>query len=179
MDVNSLFTDQGMRQTTSVWRDQHMEDARQYGQIKEIVRRRLKQTPIDGDRWFDVKIRAWRVSRQVKAMERHSRRAAACAEATYATFAHQVVNLPERRAVRAGQKAARKQQRAVNTGAFVAKSLDKSARSLSGQAVTSQVSGSQDEGQFLDAEPFPFPMAAGDEGRSHGSIGDFFPTDRR
>lgn len=178
MDINELFTQQGMRNATSAWRDQHMEDSRQYGQLADIIRRRLQQTPITGDRWYDKRLRAWRVARHARSMQRHSRKIAAQAEALDASFLNRVVNLPERRAVEASRKAEKKQQRAANAGAFVAKSLDKSARALAGDAVKPQVGGVQ-EGQqapqYLDAQPYQFPMAAGDDSSWPRDIRDLFP----
>jgi hypothetical protein len=179
MDVNDLFTDQGLRQATQTWRDQHMEDARQYDQIRDIIKRRLEQERIDGDRMFAARRRAWRVSRQVKAMSRHARRQAARSEALYATYVDQVVRLPERRALAAARKDERRQQRAQAAGAMVAKSLHKSASVLGGDSATTEypqvtgMVGRQD--RFLDAEPFPFAQAAGAEGRHVGSIHDYFP----
>lgn len=179
MDINALFTDQGLRDFTNAQRDQHMEDARQYGQLAAIIRGRLKQTPVDGDRWLSARRRARKVSRQVKAMERASQKAAASAEALYATYVNQVLELPQRREVAAARKAQRKQLRAANAGALVAKSLEKSARHLSGDE-NPQVGGVPVAApQYLDAQPSPFPMAAGSEGQALRPFADFFPKESR
>jgi hypothetical protein len=174
MDINELFTDAGMRATTSSWRDQHMEDARQYGQIADIIRRRVEQTPVDGDRWLSARRRAWKVFRQVRAMERASQKAAARAEALYVTYVNQVLELPERRELAAGRKEDRRARRTAAAGAMVAKSLEKSVTQLNGG--NPQVTATVAAPQYLDAQPFPFQMAVGSEStQSTRTVNDFFP----
>jgi hypothetical protein len=180
MNVDALFTDDGLREFTDIERDQHMEAGRQYGQIGQIIQGRLKQTPIEGDRPFAAGRRARKVARKMKRMQRASEKAAASAEALYATYKHHVLELPERRAVTAERKAARKQQRAVAKGAFVAKSLDKSTRFLAGDAANPQASGGQQqEPQYLDAPSMGFGRAAGGEDWSPEGIGEFFAKGQR
>ncbi|MEU5668423.1 hypothetical protein, partial [Streptomyces longwoodensis] len=134
MDINALFTDEGLRAFTATVRDQHVRDAQQYGQIADIVRRRLEQTPIEGDRWMSKKLRAWKVSRQLKAMQKASGEAASKAEALYATYKNEVLELPQRRAAAEARKLERKQGRQATLGAAVAKSLDKTVTSLNAPA---------------------------------------------
>ena len=62
MDLNELFTDQGMRAFTANQRDQHLEDARQYGQLADVVEQRLRATTIDGDRFMAEQRRARKVA---------------------------------------------------------------------------------------------------------------------
>jgi hypothetical protein len=175
MDINALFTDQGMRDTTAAWRDQHVKDAQQYGQIADIVRRRLEQTPIDGDRWLAKKLRARKVSKQVKAMEKASKDAASAAEALYATYKNEVLELPQRRELAAARKAERKQNRQVAAGAAVAKSLDKSVTSLTG--VPGEVPQARPAEFVAPDSPWgQWPMAAGGEQSGPAStINDYFP----
>lgn len=130
MDINALFTDEGLRAFTATVRDQHVRDAQQYGQIADIVRRRLEQTPIEGDRWMAKRLRAWKVARQLKAMQKASGEAASKAEALYATYVNEVLELPQRRAVAEAKKLERKQGRQAAVGGAVAKSLDKTVTSL-------------------------------------------------
>ncbi|MGJ5899360.1 hypothetical protein ACSCBZ_46590 [Streptomyces niveiscabiei] len=181
MDINALFTDEGMRAFTEKIRDQHMRDSQQYGQIADIVRRRLEQTPIDGDRWLSKWWRARKVSQQVKAMEKASKDAASAAEALYATYKNEVLELPQRREVAAARKAERKQNRQAAAGAAVAKSLEKSVTSLTG-GPTEQV-----PGQIPQARPTEFvspdspweqwPMASGgDHAAPTRTINDYFPN---
>jgi hypothetical protein len=177
MDINALFTDEGLRAFTATVRDQHVRDAQQYGQIADIVRRRLEQTPIDGDRWMSKKLRAWKVSRQLKAMQKASGEAASKAEALYATYKNEVLELPQRRAAAEARKLERKQGRQATLGAAVAKSLDKTVTSLNAPA-------DQVPGAVPQARPAEFvapdnpwqqwPMAAGGE-RPTASINDYFP----
>ncbi|MGP3990856.1 hypothetical protein [Streptomyces sp. 3N207] len=178
MDINALFTDAGMRSTTDTWRDQHMTAAQQYGQIADIVRRRLEQTPIDGDRWMARKMRAWKVSRQVKAMQKASENAASAAEALYATYKNEVLELPERRAAAEARKLERKQGRQAALGAAVAKSLDKTATSLN--APQEQAAGTVPQArptEFVTPDnPWQqWPMAAGGEQAPTRTINDYFP----
>ncbi|EFL29458.1 LOW QUALITY PROTEIN: conserved hypothetical protein, partial [Streptomyces himastatinicus ATCC 53653] len=130
MDINEIFTEAGMRETTSAFRDQHMEDARQYGQLGDIIKSRLEQQTIDGDGRFSARFRARKVSRQVRRMEKASKKAAAAAEALHGAYVNEVVELPQRRELAAARKEDRRQKRALTAGQFVAKSLQKSTDSL-------------------------------------------------
>ncbi|MGW2689477.1 hypothetical protein ACWC6I_40750 [Streptomyces sp. NPDC001414] len=177
MDINALFTDEGLRAFTATVRDQHVRDAQQYGQIADIVRRRLEQTPIEGDRWMSKKIRAWKVSRQLKAMQKASGEAASKAEALYATYVNEVLELPQRRAVAEAKKLERKNSRQAAASAAVASSLNKTVTSLNSPQ-------EQAAGAVPQARPAEFvapdnpwnqwPMAAGGE-RPTSTINDYFP----
>ncbi|MEW2085688.1 hypothetical protein [Streptomyces sp. NPDC005283] len=154
-----------------------MRDAQQYGQIADIVRRRLEQTPIDGDRWMAKKLRAWKVSRQVKAMQKASEEAASKAEALYATYVNEVLELPQRRQLAAARKAERKQGRQAAAGAAVAKSLNKTVTALTGP--TEQVPGAVPQArpaEFVTPDnPWnQWPMAAGGEQAPTRTINDYF-----
>jgi hypothetical protein len=177
MDINALFTDGGLRAFTDAQRDQHMEDARQYGQLADIIKARLQQTSVDGDRWLSARLRARRVARQVRAMEKASKAAASSAEALYATYVNQVLELPQRRELAAARKAQRKQQRSVSAGEFVAKSLETSATQLIGTVPETALPQAGGGAQYLPPQPFPFPMAAGSEGQPTRTISDFFPRE--
>ncbi|MEU2800885.1 hypothetical protein [Streptomyces sp. NPDC007117] len=177
MDINALFTDEGLRAFTATVRDQHVRDAQQYGQIADIVRRRLEQTPIEGDRWMAKKIRAWKVSRQLKAMQKASGEAASKAEALYATYVNEVLELPQRRAVAEAKKLERKNGRQAAVGVAVAKSLDKTVTALN--SPQEQVPGAVPQARPAEfvAPDNPWqqwPMAAGGE-RPTASINDYFP----
>lgn len=177
MDINALFTDEGLRAFTATVRDQHVRDAQQYGQIADIVRRRLEQTPIEGDRWMAKKLRAWKVSRQLRAMQKASGEAASKAEALYATYVNEVLELPQRRAVAEAKKLERKNGRQATVGAAVAKSLDKTVTALN--APQEQVPGAVPQAMSTEfvAPDNPWqqwPMAAGGE-RPTASINDYFP----
>jgi hypothetical protein len=176
MDINALFTDEGLRAFTATVRDQHVRDAQQYGQIADIVRRRLEQTPIDGDRWMSKKLRAWKVSRQLKAMQKASGEAASKAEALYATYVNEVLELPQRREVAEAKKLKRKQGRQAALGAAVANSLDRTVTSLG--APQEQVPGAVPQArpaEFVDPDnPWnQWPMAAGGE-QAPRTINDYF-----
>jgi hypothetical protein len=176
MDINQLFTEDGMREATSAWRENHMSDGQQYAQVAEIIRARLKQERIVGDRGaMSAKVRAWKVARHAKKLSRLARRQAAGCEALNSAYVNQVVKLPERRAIEARIRSDKRQQRAINAGAMVSKSLQKTATTLNGTPASPQVNAPQEA--FLDAEPFAFPQAVGAESHDMGSIGDYFASE--
>lgn len=177
MDINALFTEAGMREATSAWRDTHVTDAQQYGQVAHIIRSRLRQERIVGDRGaVSAKVRAWRVGRHAKKLAKLAQLQAATCEALYGSYVNQVVHLPDRRQAEAQLRDERRRQRAINAGAAVAKSLQKTTAALNGEQASSQVNEPQQQKAFVGAEPFMFPQAAGDEPgmQDLGSIGDFF-----
>jgi hypothetical protein len=180
-NIDALFTDAGLRAFTDAQRDQHMTDASQYAQLADVIKRRLEQTPIDGDKPFSARRRARKVARKMKRMERASRKAAASSEALYAAYVNHVLELPERRQLAADRKAARQGRRQVTAGAGdrVAKSLHKSAQTFGPAPVTgvSQQSGAAP--QYLPPKPFPYPMAAGAEHQEPRTIADFIPKEGR
>lgn len=164
MDMNQFFDKDGLRDITSTWRDQHIEDGRQYGQVADVVQRRLEQQSIDGDGAFSAKRRARKVSRQVRRMERHSRKAAAAAEGLYATFVNEVVELPERRAKEIERKANRRERLgiAATVEAAAQKSLTKSAHAFTGaEAGNPQVTPVQAAPQYVAPYPHQFAPAGG------------------
>ncbi|MFD8961422.1 hypothetical protein AMK17_37840 [Streptomyces sp. CB00072] len=176
MDINALFTDEGLRNFTATVRDQHVRDAQQYGQIADIVRRRLEQTPIEGDRWMAKRLRAWKVARQLKAMQKASGEAASKAEALYATYVNEVLELPQRRAVAEAKKLERKNGRQAAVGAAVAGSLNRTVTALN--TPQEQPAGTVPQArpaEFVAPEsPFgQWPMAAGGE-RPTSTINDYF-----
>lgn len=181
MDINKLFTEDGMRDFTNGQRDLHMEDASQYAQIGDVVRRRVQNMPIEGDRWtwWATKRRAWKVARQVRTMEKGAKLSATGAEGLYTVFKYEVLDLPERRESAELRRQERQDRRAVRKGragggsiaARAAKSLDKSTAHFTG---LTSVNGQNPQGVgFLDAEPSYYPMAAGAEGQPTG-VADFF-----
>ena len=135
MDMNQFFDPEGLRNITGAWRDQHLEDDRQYGQIADVVQTRLAQQTIEGDGRFSAGRRARKVAKHIRKMQRASRRAAAAAEGLYGCFVNDVVELPARRAAELERKENRRQRMgiaATSAGAAVAKSLDKSAAVFNG-----------------------------------------------
>ena len=113
---------------TANQRDQHLEDARQYGQLADVVEQRLRSTTIDGDRFMAEQRRARKVAGKLRKMERASKKAAGAAEALYAAYVNEVLELPGRRAAaeakrleRQDRRAQRKQVTAGQTAAWAAK----------------------------------------------------------
>ncbi|MER6364450.1 hypothetical protein [Kitasatospora sp. NPDC001527] len=183
MDLNTLFTDDGMRKFTALQRDQHLEDARQYGQLATVVEQRLRNTPIDGDRWLSERNRARKVAAKLRRMEKASKRAAGAAEALYATYVHQVLELPQRRNTVAERKAARRARRGARLQNTVTASLGRSAAQLSGvgdpaAAPAEEASG----GVYLPVQPpagAPAGAPAEPAAPAISGIGDFFPSPKR
>jgi hypothetical protein len=112
MDLNRLFTEAGLRAWCDDRRDQHLEDARHYGQLADIFARHLQQYRIDGDRLFAARIRAHRVVRHLRKLERDSRHAAADAQSLCGAYVQQVLEVPARRKAAALKKAEAKDKRA-------------------------------------------------------------------
>ncbi|MDH6107885.1 hypothetical protein P3T36_006344 [Kitasatospora sp. MAP12-15] len=176
MNIDHLFTDAGMRAFTDSQRNQHMNDAQQYGQLAEIIRRRLEQTEIDGDKPLSARFRAWRVAREIRSMEKHSRKAAASSEALYVSYVNQVLELPGRRELAAARKEDKKARKQGQTAALAAKSLDKTLAHFTGNVTNGAFGQAGQGGDYLDAEAHPYPMAAGAETqRGPRSVNDFFP----
>ena len=177
MDMSQFFDQDGLRDITSTWRDQHLEDGRHYGQIADVIRRRLEQHEIDGDGWLSAKRRARKVSKQVKRMEKASRQAAAAAEGLYATFLNQVVELPARRARQLEAKENRRNRLGIASGGVqdaVAKSLTKSAGALAGTPVGNpQVTPAQDAPRYNNPYPHQF-AGSGIQSDPLPAIGDLF-----
>ncbi|MFI8085848.1 hypothetical protein ACIF6L_34290 [Kitasatospora sp. NPDC086009] len=186
MDLNQLFTNSGMRGFTAAQRDQHLEDARQYGQLADVVEQRLRSTTIDGDRLMAGQRRARKVAGKLRKMEKASKRAAGAAEALYAVYLNDVLELPGRREAaeakrleRKDRRAQRKQVTAGQTAAWAAKSLHKSAAQLGGQVPvdsTVQVGAEAAEQApvYLPPQPAPFAQAPAAEPAAPPSIADFF-----
>ena len=179
MDLNNLFTDRGMRQFTASQRDQHLEDARQYGQLADVVEQRLKASPIDGDRLLSEWARTRKVVGKLRRMEKASRKAAGAAESLYATYVHQVLELPQRRDTAAARKAARRARRGKQLQGAVATSLGKSAAQLSGlNGPSTAPAEAADDSLYLPAQPaagVPAEVPA----PAIGGIADFFPAPKR
>jgi hypothetical protein len=178
MDINELFTPEGMRAFTADRRDVHMQDASHYAQLSDVAARALAQQKIEGDKRLSGKVRAWKVARHMRAMERHSRKAAARSEAFNSAFVTHVLELPERRARAAQAKLERgksgKSRPAVGGGQGAAASLEKSLGYFTGNAVTSGSAAPQAGAEYLDAQAYEYPMAAGAEGGPR-TVRDFFP----
>jgi hypothetical protein len=174
MDVNDLFSDEGLRNFTQERRDLHLQDAREYGQLAQVLRRRLEQTPIEGDGMGAAWWRARRVYRHLRAMERASAKAAAKAEALYTAYVQHVLEEPARRA---REEARREQRRAVRqertterrvvAGRVVASSLERSTRGLQPGAAR----------RHLDAEPHMYVVPDADGAAQQQpvpTVADFF-----
>lgn len=188
MNIDTLLTEQGLRRFTEKRRDQHLRDAREYGQIAEILRRRLEQMPVEGDRWWSLRWRVKKVRKEFRAMERAMLRAASASEALYAVYCHEVLELPGRRqaALEAKEKAKdRRSERARRRKAvahgYVARSLEQSAQRFEGAGRGDTVDGEvvSEKAVYLAPEP-SFLKAVGDG--SEGvvrprSVRDYFPND--
>ena len=176
MDINQFFDPEGLRNITGAWRDQHLEDDRQYGQIADVVQSRLAQQTIDGDSRFSAGRRSRKVAKHIRKMQKASRQAAAAAEALYGCYVNEVVELPARRAAELERKEARKQRLGIAAGAQAAveKSLGKSAAALYGTPVGNPQVTPVEGPRYVSPQPWTFAgqNPAGSQGVPN--IGDLF-----
>ncbi|WTX00952.1 hypothetical protein OG216_46855 (plasmid) [Streptomycetaceae bacterium NBC_01309] len=186
MNIDHLLTAQGLRSFTEKRRDQHMRDARAYGQLADILARRLRRTPVDGDKPWSARVRAWRVVRHLRAMERASKQAASEAEALNADYQHQVLELPERRQAaleakenKKDRNAERARRRKGAAHGYVARSLEQStARFNGGHGDVQDVEVVSEDAVYLEPEPFLRAVGDGSEGVARPrSVRDYFPND--
>lgn len=163
MDLNQFFEQEGLRNITAAWRDQHLEDDSQYGQIAEVVQRRLAQQTIDGDGRFTAGRRARKVAKHLRKMQKASRKAAAAAEGLYGCFVNEVVELPARRQAELERKEARKQRLGIASGVqdAVAKSLTKTAATLAGQGGNPQVTATAPTVTYTNPTPYNYGVHQG------------------
>jgi len=177
MDMSQFFDQDGLRDITNTWRDQHVEDGLHYGQVADVIKRRLEQQQVDGDGFFSAKRRARKVSKQVKRMEKASREAAAAAEGLYATFVNEVVELPARRARQLEAKENRRGRLGIASGGVqdaVAKSLTKSAGAFNGTPVGNpQVTPAADAPRYNTPYPHQF-AGSGMQSEPLPNIGELF-----
>lgn len=164
MDANKLFTEAGLRSFVDNRRDQHLADAQQYGQIAGLFAARLRQTPIDGDWPMEARLRAYRVVRHLRRLEKDSRQAAADAEALHAAYKHQVLELPARR-----ERAALKR----------AKAKDSRARRRALRRSKAAAAAGLEQPQPADGGGYSFPLAAGGEEHRPPQVTDIFAKQRK
>lgn len=177
MDMNQFFEPEGLRNITGAWRDQHLEDDRQYGQIADVVQSRLAQQKIDGDGRFSAGWRARKVAKHIRKMQKASRQAAAAAEGLYGCFINEVVELPARRAAELERKDGRRQRLGIAAAqAAVEKSLDKSTAALNGNTPVGspQVTPVDQAPRYVHPQPWAFPGQNASAVQPLPNIGDVF-----
>lgn len=178
MDMNQFFDPEGLRNITGAWRDQHLEDDRQYGQIADVVQTRLAQQDIAGDGRFTARRRARKVAKHIRSMQKASRKAAAAAEGLYGCFINDVVELPARRAAELDRKENRRQRLGIAAStaeAAITKSLGKSADALHGTPVgTPQVTPVEQAPRYVSPQPWQYPGQNTAGAQPIPSIGDLF-----
>lgn len=113
MDLNEITTETGMREFTSNQRDTLVNDAREIRQIAGIVRNRIAETAIEGDKPGSARRRAAKIDRKFGQVARHLEKAAALCEAIDATHRREVLELPARRTKALEKKQQRRQVRAL------------------------------------------------------------------
>lgn len=113
MDLNEITTPDGMREFTSNQRDTLINDARELRQIAGIVRNRIAETTIDGDKPGSARRRAAKVDRKFGQVARHLEKAAALCEAIDATHRREVLELPARRTKALEKKERRREAKAL------------------------------------------------------------------
>lgn len=176
MDMNQFFDPEGLRNITGAWRDQHLEDDRQYGQIADVVQSRLAQQNIAGDGRLSAGRRARKVAKHLRKMQKASRKAAAAAEGLYGCYVNDVVELPARRAAELERKENRRQRLgiAASTAQAVEKSLSKSTAALNGTPVGNpQVTPVEQAPRYNHPTPWQF-TGQGAGAQPVPSIGEVF-----
>jgi len=179
MDINNLFTEQGMRNDTGEQRDTWMNDAQQIRQLAQIIQARLVNTRIDGDGTGSAGRRARKVIRPWVQAARLLEKAAAKMEGANAVYLREVVELPARRAKELERKELRRQRLGIAASATqqkVAQSLHTSAHTLNGspQYGNPQVTPVQAAPQYTPPMPYQFAPSAS-SGQPVGDIADLFP----
>lgn len=179
MDINTLFTEDGMRHYTAEQRDTFMNDAQQIRQMQQIIQARLAQITVDGDRPGAAGRRARKMAKKVGKMAGLLEKAAAQCEAINAAYVHDVLELPDRRVKAVEAKASRRQRLGIAAGsaeAAVAKSLTNSVQGFTGTGHPGnpQVTPAQKAPQYVPKMPFQY-APAGSQTEPIGNILDQFP----
>ncbi|MFF1298163.1 MULTISPECIES: hypothetical protein [unclassified Streptomyces] len=181
MDIDDLMTRQGMRTFTDEQRDTFVNDAVQLRQMAQIIQARLANTQIDGDSAGTAARRARKVVRRWQRIARLLEKAAAETEAANAVYLREVLELPERRAQQAQNKALRKQRLGIAAGAAqdaVQQSLAQSAHALNGPPTVGdpQVNTVAEGPRYVHPQPWNYqPTAGGPQGPQE--FADFFAAE--
>ncbi|MFE9812432.1 hypothetical protein [Streptomyces sp. NPDC005548] len=177
MDINALFTEDGMRNFTAEQRDTFMNDGQQIRQMQRIVQARLAQITVEGDRPGAPGRRARKMARKFGKVATMLEKAAAQFEAINASYIHDVIELPERRVKQLESKANRRQRLGIAASgveAAAVNSLTRSAAAFNGTVPANpQAAGVQPAPQYVNPQPFHFPAPAGAD-QQLPNIGDFF-----
>ena len=179
MDMNALMTEHGMRAWTENERDENINAATQLRQMAQIIKARLENTHIDGDRagGGHARKRARTVVRHLHRAARDLDKAAARIEAMNAVYQREVLELPARRAKELERKDLRRQRLGIAAAAareHVGQSLTSSAHTLAGHTPVGnpQVNAAQSAVQYTN--PHAFPSAPASQGAPLPNIGDLF-----
>ena len=133
MDLNELMTPEGIGGFSSEQRDTFVNDATQIRQMGRIVRARLSQTEIEGDKPWSARRRAAKVAGRFDRVAKLLEKAAAECEAIDATYGRQVTQLPQRRANALAKKEQRRERKALTARkahALTQRTLAESAQGL-------------------------------------------------
>ena len=163
MDMDALMKQQGMRTWTEDERDKYNNDGSELRQMANVIRARLENTHIDGDKNAgQAKRRAAKVARRLNRAIRHLERAAAEMEACNAVYVREVLELPERRQKELDRSETRRSRLGLAGGVHetVAKSLDASARAFNGgQPIGNPQVNAVQQPQYVNPQPYVFPGA--------------------
>lgn len=179
MDMTALMTEQGMRTWTETERDENVNAAAQLRQMAQIIKARLENTHVDGDKSAgQARKRARIVVRNLYRAAKDLDRAAARIEAMNAVYVREVLELPDRRVKELERRELRRQRLGIAAGQAreqVAGSLAQSAHSLAGPPPVGnpQVTPVQQQPMYTNPHAFPFPGAP-TAGEPIPSIGELF-----
>jgi hypothetical protein len=114
MDLNEITSATGMREFTSNQRDTLINDARELRQIAEIVKNRIAESTLDGDKPGAARRRATKVDKKFQQAIRLLEKAAGVCEAIEGTHRREITELPDRRAKALAKKQQRAEHRALS-----------------------------------------------------------------
>jgi hypothetical protein len=177
MDMDALMKQQGMRTWTEDERDKYNNDGSELRQMANVIKARLENTHVDGDKNAGhARRRAAKVVRRLNRAIRHLERAAAEMEACNAVYVREVLELPERRRRELERSETRRSRRGLAGGVHetVAKSLDASARAFNGgQPIGNPQVNAAPQPQYVSPYPHQFAQPAGSQ-QSLPDMADLF-----
>ncbi|MFM9373252.1 hypothetical protein [Streptomyces sp. Da 82-17] len=180
MDIENLMSPEGMRAFTDEQRDTLTTDASQVRQLALIIKARIAQTQIDGDKPWSAKLRAYKVGKQFEQVAKQLEKAAAGCEGINASYKKDVLEVPARREralERKEQRAEQKMLAKARAKHGITGALAENAHALNAGtgAANPQVNApaAPPAPQYVNPAPFPMPQAPAQS--SSGQISDHFP----
>lgn len=167
MDMTELMTKQGMGTFKDEQRDTFVNDADQVRQMGRVIRARIANTCINGDKPWSAKRRAAKVGGRFDRVAKLLEKAAAEVEAIDATYNREVLELPARRQTALDKKAERQEAKALTrqkARALTERTLAESAHGLAAdpRLLAGQPPATAPQPVYTNPAAYQFPTAAGD-----------------